>query len=1088
LRGAIDPSNPGLAATTAKAPANDEFAAPTADELNALLPQFRVEGELGRGGMGVVYRAVQLNLQRPVAIKLLAPHLATDPAFAERFTREARALARMSHPNIVAVYDFGQVGTYFYLVMELVDGANLRRVMQDGRIEPKQALEIVPQVCDALQYAHDEGIVHRDVKPENILLDKRGRVKIADFGLAKLLGHAPDDVSLTGTQQVMGTFRYMAPEQMEGNKAVDHRTDIYSLGVVFYELLTGELPIGRFAPPSKKVQIDIRLDEVVLRALDKEPEQRYQQVSQVKTDVETIVNSRGPIGGGETPAAASRLEAWWFGQSRVTRNVLISLLLLILMLGMIGFFSASQGSELLESGRKHTYFRIGLWDPWYRSDWTDGKGGSSKFSIFTGSILFCIAILASIRLLVKIALWERRRRGAKAPRPAGLGDMRGSADISQSPPARERGLGFRFETSPKVNMPSADYRPAAPATSATPVQAAPAETPATNDDLVLPLKFRLRAFLFAALAWLLFLLLWNVGIIGLAIACASVGFMVLRTARKAQAFLPLSAWRLGGGPVYRKSTSVWSFAFATLGAYFVFVGCYQAWDALNWNFQARTAEQFKQEYQGAEHRLLRELPGYDKDVPRAELTRTTFQWKGVINWTTTSPPIDRCFGSFQTMLFLISGLWLIFCPYAALLCTPGRTGGAKVSSFWPPLQLTFMTLLPLAPYAFAMFVVPDAMGTRFRDQGQPVTVDADIKTVMQRIDAWTEAHDFASGDFYSWQVNRVPTGGALATVEQRHYWRPNVFDRWQMTLRGLQRAAPDFALEIIGDAAGHKTTATVSARLRGTACTAAAAVQAQFDDLCRAIQGQSDRPSEKSSVGVVPKSVEPVRARDPSNVPTVTAPVKAAHDGHSAKPAVPTPEELAHIFSELPQEFTKGLIGSNEKSIKDLDTLVWAIDFDDGPADFWLEVKETGQESFPVRLPSRDSKDVWRIPTAKAHVLLWIQPRMSNAMSDKLRGALANMPSGCTLGIDVDGKAVARINYDVPVAGVGQSIPHPLWFGWESEEMQTTDIGFDADMASHAMRYLGRKATSRASSKGINLSAQLGLMYRPDRLAKKKAD
>ena len=214
IRGAIDPSDAGLAPTTmAKTPVNDEFAAPTAEELTALLPQFRVEAELGRGGMGVVYRGVQLNLERSVAIKLLAPHLAADPAFAERFTREARALARMTHPNIVAVYDFGRAGPYFYLAMEFVDGANLRHVMHKGGIEPKQALEIVPQICDALQYAHDEGIVHRDVKPENILLDKRGRVKIADFGLAKLLGHAPCDVSLTATQQVMGTLRYMAPSR-----------------------------------------------------------------------------------------------------------------------------------------------------------------------------------------------------------------------------------------------------------------------------------------------------------------------------------------------------------------------------------------------------------------------------------------------------------------------------------------------------------------------------------------------------------------------------------------------------------------------------------------------------------------------------------------------------------------------------------------------------------------------------------------------------------------------------------------------------------------------------------------------------------
>jgi len=156
----------------------------------------------------------------------------------------------------------------------------------------------VPQICEALQFAHDEGIVHRDIKPENILLDKRGRLKIADFGLARLLNRGTGSLpvgsphyTLTGPWQVMGTPNYMAPEQMDDPLKVDHRADIYSLGVVFYEMLTGELPRGRFAPPSQKVQVDVRLDEVVLRALEQEPERRYQQASEVKTDVDAIVQS-----------------------------------------------------------------------------------------------------------------------------------------------------------------------------------------------------------------------------------------------------------------------------------------------------------------------------------------------------------------------------------------------------------------------------------------------------------------------------------------------------------------------------------------------------------------------------------------------------------------------------------------------------------------------------------------------------------------------------------------------------------------------------------------------------------------------------
>jgi hypothetical protein len=230
----------------------------------------------------------QPGLERLVAVKILPPELSQGTAFAARFTREARALAKLNHPNIVAVHEFGQADGLSYFVMEYVDGLNLCQAIQSGTIHPREALAIVPQICEALQYAHDEGVVHRDIKPENILLDKCGRVKIAEFGLAKLLGQDTTEYGLTTTQQVLGTPNYMAPEQVEGAKDVDHRADIFSLGVVFYELLTGELPLGRFSPPSKKVQVDVRLDEVVLRALEKEPEQRYQHASEVKTAIERV--------------------------------------------------------------------------------------------------------------------------------------------------------------------------------------------------------------------------------------------------------------------------------------------------------------------------------------------------------------------------------------------------------------------------------------------------------------------------------------------------------------------------------------------------------------------------------------------------------------------------------------------------------------------------------------------------------------------------------------------------------------------------------------------------------------------------------
>ena len=274
------------------------FNAPSVAELAPAFPQLEILELLGCGGMGAVYRARQRELDRIVALKILPPGAGAGPAFAERFAREAKALARLNHPGIVAIHDFGRADGLYYFLMEFVDGVTLRRLLEGGRVSPREALAIVPQICDALQYAHDQGIVHRDIKPENILLDRGGRVKVADFGLAKLVGTGSEPVAkagsgaasstLTDAGKIMGTPAYMAPEQAEHPADVDHRADIYALGVVFYQMLTGELPPKPLQPPSRKVQTDVRLDEVVLHALEQEPERRYQQASQVKTAVETI--------------------------------------------------------------------------------------------------------------------------------------------------------------------------------------------------------------------------------------------------------------------------------------------------------------------------------------------------------------------------------------------------------------------------------------------------------------------------------------------------------------------------------------------------------------------------------------------------------------------------------------------------------------------------------------------------------------------------------------------------------------------------------------------------------------------------------
>jgi tRNA A-37 threonylcarbamoyl transferase component Bud32 len=312
----------GAAADTLTDAKQKSFQPPSVAELAPLFPQLEILELVGKGGMGAVYKARQKQLDRIVALKILPPGIGEDAAFAERFTREAKALAKLNHPGIVTLYEFGQTTLpqtpdarphpqlYFFL-MEFVDGVNLRQLLQAGRISTREALAIVPQICDALQFAHDQGIVHRDIKPENILLDRRGRVKVADFGLAKIVGAdspfgvppsggsgsssaSPDrlkaelQTSLT-REGVMGTPQYMSPEQVHAPGEVDHRADIYALGVVFYQMLTGELPGKKIEAPSKKVSIDVRLDEIVLRALEKNPELRYQQVGEVKTCVETIV-------------------------------------------------------------------------------------------------------------------------------------------------------------------------------------------------------------------------------------------------------------------------------------------------------------------------------------------------------------------------------------------------------------------------------------------------------------------------------------------------------------------------------------------------------------------------------------------------------------------------------------------------------------------------------------------------------------------------------------------------------------------------------------------------------------------------------
>jgi len=243
----------------------------------------------GTGGMGIVYKARQKNLDRLVAIKILHASKAHHPQFQKRFEREAKALAALTHPNIVAIHDFGKQEDHYYLVMEYVEGLTLREVQVDNPLTQEEIFNILQQICDALEYAHRQGVIHRDIKPDNILIDQEGRVRIADFGLAKLGAESEiQDKTLTRSGVMMGTMNYMAPEQMANSADVDSRADLFSTGVLLYEMLTGELPIGSFELPSSRGGGNVHLDKIVKKALSRDPDKRYQKASELKEDLNQV--------------------------------------------------------------------------------------------------------------------------------------------------------------------------------------------------------------------------------------------------------------------------------------------------------------------------------------------------------------------------------------------------------------------------------------------------------------------------------------------------------------------------------------------------------------------------------------------------------------------------------------------------------------------------------------------------------------------------------------------------------------------------------------------------------------------------------
>jgi serine/threonine protein kinase len=269
---------------------------PSSNELNKLFPQLEIRDLIGFGGMGAVYQARQTALDRDVALKLIHSDFSEDAAFMERFEREAKTLAKLSHPNIVTVYDFGRTTNGMaYFIMEYVEGINLRQVIETKSVDTNEALGLIKSLCGALEYLHGKGIVHRDIKPENILMGEDGVPKLADFGIAKILNDGTHGTSLTMTRQVLGSPNYMAPEHIEAPDQIDHRIDLYSIGIVMYELLTGQLPLGRFDPPSAiNARVGTRIDAIVMKALQRKPALRYQSAAEIRADIENVVQFAVP--------------------------------------------------------------------------------------------------------------------------------------------------------------------------------------------------------------------------------------------------------------------------------------------------------------------------------------------------------------------------------------------------------------------------------------------------------------------------------------------------------------------------------------------------------------------------------------------------------------------------------------------------------------------------------------------------------------------------------------------------------------------------------------------------------------------------